>query len=110
MGLDRFAHALPRAPRGVRPLGRGAAARGGGQGRVSPDEDRPPHVGRKMLLRAGGATLLIMCLTATAVAVAVIREVQDITAPIREGRATIEIPELDRADAGGARTFMILGS
>ncbi len=63
-----------------------------------------------MLLRAGGATLLIMCLTATAVAVAVIREVQDITAPIREGRATIEIPELDRADAGGARTFMILGS
>ncbi len=35
MGLDRFARALSRAARAVRALGRGAAARGGGQGRVS---------------------------------------------------------------------------
>ena len=78
---------------------------------MTPDLERPPRVGLKMLLRGGLAALLIVLVTATAVAVAVIREVEDITAPIRQpGRASIEIPELDRADAGGARTFMILGS
>jgi polyisoprenyl-teichoic acid--peptidoglycan teichoic acid transferase len=76
---------------------------------VIPDYEKPPRVGRKMALRGGLAALLIVCLTATAVSVAVIREVEDITAPL-QGRATIEIPELDRADAGGARTFLILGS
>jgi LCP family protein required for cell wall assembly len=76
---------------------------------VIPDYEKPPRVGRKMVLRGALASLLIVCLTATAVAVAVIREVEDITAPL-QGRATIEIPELDRADAGGARTFLILGS
>jgi polyisoprenyl-teichoic acid--peptidoglycan teichoic acid transferase len=73
------------------------------------NQERPPRVGLKMLLRGGLAALLIVCVSATAVAVAVIREVEDIIAPL-QGRATIEIPELDRADAGGARTFLILGS
>jgi polyisoprenyl-teichoic acid--peptidoglycan teichoic acid transferase len=76
---------------------------------VIPDYEKPPRVGRKMVLRGALASLLIVCLTATAVAVGVIREVEDITAPL-QGRATIDIPELDRADAGGARTFLILGS
>jgi len=76
---------------------------------VSPE--KPPRVGLRMLARAGLATFLIVSVCATAVAVAVIREVEDITAPFRDGRvANIEIPEIDAADAGGARTFMILGS
>jgi polyisoprenyl-teichoic acid--peptidoglycan teichoic acid transferase len=68
-----------------------------------------PREGLRMLVRGGLAALLIVLVTATAVAVGVIREVEDIVAPL-QGRATIEIPELDRADAGGARTFLILGS
>ena len=44
-------------------------------------------------------------------ATAVLREVDDILEPLRlPGRADIEVPELDKADAGGPRTFMILGS
>jgi polyisoprenyl-teichoic acid--peptidoglycan teichoic acid transferase len=50
-------------------------------------------------------------LTATAVATTALREVDDIFAPLRlPGRADIDIPELDIADPGGPRTFMILGS
>jgi polyisoprenyl-teichoic acid--peptidoglycan teichoic acid transferase len=71
--------------------------------------EKPPRLGLKMVLRGGLAALLIVCLTATAVSVAVIREVEDIAAPL-QGRANIDIPELDVADPGGARTFMILGS
>ena len=73
--------------------------------------EKPPRVGLRMLLRAGLATVLIVCACASAVAFAVIREVEDITAPFRDGRvANIDIPEIDRPEAGGARTFMILGS
>ena len=42
--------------------------------------EKPPRVGLKMLLRAALATFLIVSVCATAVAVAVIREVEDITA------------------------------
>jgi LCP family protein required for cell wall assembly len=71
--------------------------------------DPAPRVGLKMLVRGGLAALLIVLVTASAVAVGVIREVERITAPLQD-RAVIDIPELDRADAGGARTFLILGS
>ena len=76
---------------------------------MSPDHERPPRVGLKMVLRGGLAALLIVCVCATAVSVAFIREVESITEPLQD-RATIEIPELDRAAAGGPRTFLILGS
>ena len=71
--------------------------------------ERPPRPGLKMALRALLACVLVMVLTATAVATAVFREVEDITRDL-QGRANIEVPELDKAEAGGARTFMILGS
>ena len=73
--------------------------------------ERPPRVGLKLALRALLACVLVMVLTATAVATTVLREVDDILEPLRlPGRADIEIPELDKADAGGPRTFMMLGS
>jgi LCP family protein required for cell wall assembly len=63
-----------------------------------------------MLLRAGLATLLITCVSASAVAWAVIHEV-DKTKDffLGEGRTIAPIPEID-APEGGARTFMILGT
>jgi polyisoprenyl-teichoic acid--peptidoglycan teichoic acid transferase len=73
--------------------------------------ERPPRVGLKLALRALLACVLVMTLTATAVATAVLREVDDILEPLRlPGRADIAVPELDKADAGGPRTFLILGS
>jgi LCP family protein required for cell wall assembly len=75
---------------------------------VRPADERPPRVGLKMALRALLASLLVMVLTATAVATTVIREVEDIVRPL-DGRADIDI-EVDVADPGGARTFMLLGS
>jgi LCP family protein required for cell wall assembly len=71
--------------------------------------ERPPRVGLKLLVRGGLAALLIVLVTATAVSVGVIREVEDTFAPLQD-RAVYDIPEIDRADAGGPRTFMILGS
>ena len=50
-------------------------------------------------------------MTAGAVSAAVLLQVDDIIHILREeGRAAIEIPEIDRADAGKAQTLMILGS
>jgi LCP family protein required for cell wall assembly len=73
--------------------------------------ERPPRVGLKLALRALLGCVLVMLLTASAVATAVLREVDDILEPLRlPGRADIDVPELDKADAGGPRTFMVLGS
>jgi LCP family protein required for cell wall assembly len=78
---------------------------------VNDKSERPPRVGLKLALRALLACMLVMVLTASAVATTVLREVDDILEPLRlPGRADIEVPELDKADAGGPRTFMILGS
>jgi LCP family protein required for cell wall assembly len=75
------------------------------------DPERPPRVGMKLVLRALLACILVMVLTASAVATTVLREVDDILGPLRlPGRADIDVPELDKADAGGPRTFMVLGS
>jgi LCP family protein required for cell wall assembly len=68
-------------------------------------------VGLKLGLRALAACLLVMVVTAAAVATAALRELDDILDPIRKpGRADIRIPELDTPPPGGPRTFMILGS
>jgi LCP family protein required for cell wall assembly len=78
---------------------------------VKDKSERPPRVGMKMALRALLACVIVTVLTATAVATAVLREVDDILEPLRlPGRADIDVPELDKAEAGGPRTFMILGS
>jgi polyisoprenyl-teichoic acid--peptidoglycan teichoic acid transferase len=78
---------------------------------VSTVPDRPPRVGLKLTIRALAACLLVMVVTAAAVATAALRELDDILDPIRrQGRADIRIPELDVPPPGGPRTFMILGS
>jgi polyisoprenyl-teichoic acid--peptidoglycan teichoic acid transferase len=76
-----------------------------------PPGERPPRVGLKLALRALLAGVLVMVLTASAVATTALRELDDILEPIRKpGRADIDIPELDIPDPGGPRTFMVLGS
>jgi LCP family protein required for cell wall assembly len=78
---------------------------------VKPAGERPPRVGLKLALRALLACVLVMVLTASAVATTVLREVDDILKPLRlPGRADIDVPELDIPDPGGPRTFMVLGS
>jgi polyisoprenyl-teichoic acid--peptidoglycan teichoic acid transferase len=68
-------------------------------------------VGFRLALRALLACLLVLVITAAAVATAALRELDDILDPIRKpGRADIRIPELDTPPPGGARTFMVLGS
>jgi LCP family protein required for cell wall assembly len=73
--------------------------------------ERPPRVGRRQLGRAGLAALLVVLASAAAVTVTVVREVQSLAEPfVRPGRTLATIPEIDRAEAGGPRTIMILGS
>jgi LCP family protein required for cell wall assembly len=75
--------------------------------------DRPPRVGLGLLGRAGIAALLIVVATAGAVSATVILDVDQVRKEFLgtgEGRAQIEIPEITKADAGGARTIMVLGS
>ena len=75
------------------------------------DEAPPPRVGRGLVLRALLAGVLICLATAGAVSATVLLQVNDVLDILRsEGRAPIEIPEIDRADAGKAQTLMILGS
>ena len=75
------------------------------------DPDAPPRLGRGLLLRGLLAGVIVTLLTASAVSATVLLQVDDIINIIeREGRAPIEIPEIDRADAGSAQTIMILGS
>ena len=63
------------------------------------------------MLRALLAGVLICLATAGAVSATVLLQVDDVLDILRaEGRAPIEIPEIDRADAGKAQTLMILGS
>jgi len=64
-----------------------------------------------VLWRALIAGALTIALSATAVASAVLLEIDDVTSTFtREGRQSIEIPEVTRAEAGAPRTFLILGS
>ena len=80
---------------------------------MSPDyeEEAPPRPGRGLVWRGLLAGLLICLMTGGAVSAAGLLQVEDILDELRaQGRAAIEIPELDRGDAGKAQTLMILGS
>ena len=74
------------------------------------DPERAPRVGLKLALRALLASFLVMVLTGTAVATVALREIDEVLGTFRDGRADIDVPELDIPDPGGPRTFMVLGS
>jgi LCP family protein required for cell wall assembly len=75
------------------------------------DPDSPPHLGRNLALRALLAAVLVMALSATAVATTGILEVSRIKDEFtRKGRQAISIPEVTEAQAGGPRTILMLGS
>ena len=77
---------------------------------MSPDE-APPGRSRGLVWRGLLAGVLIMLMTGGAVSAAGLLQVEDILDELRaQGRAAIEIPELDRSEAGQAQTLMILGS
>jgi polyisoprenyl-teichoic acid--peptidoglycan teichoic acid transferase len=73
--------------------------------------EAPPRVGRGLLWRGLLAGVLICLMTAGAVSAAVLLQVDEVLDILeKEGRAAIQIPELDRNDVGKAQTLMILGS
>jgi polyisoprenyl-teichoic acid--peptidoglycan teichoic acid transferase len=75
------------------------------------ESERPPNVGRGLIKRGLLAMVLVMAMSATALATTVILEVDDVkNAFLGEGRVQIDIPEISRAEAGGARTILLLGS
>ena len=103
--LCDFVAQLPARARAAR-----RAARRRGRARVS-DDEAPPRRGRGLVWRGLLAGFLITLMTAGAVSAAGLLQVEDILDTLRaQGRAAIEIPEIDRADAGKAQTLMILGS
>jgi LCP family protein required for cell wall assembly len=74
------------------------------------DPDGPPHLGRKLVLRAALAGLLVVAMSATAIATTGILEVDRIKNIVVQGRQVVTIPEVTQADAGGPRTLLLLGS
>jgi LCP family protein required for cell wall assembly len=77
---------------------------------VTPQEP-VPNVGRSLLKRGALAGLVIVLLAAGSVSAAGFLQADSLINTIeKEGRAPIEIPEIDRAQAGEAQTLMILGS
>jgi polyisoprenyl-teichoic acid--peptidoglycan teichoic acid transferase len=75
------------------------------------DDEAPPRSGRGLIWRALLAGVLISLATAGAVSATVLLQVDEILDILKkEGRAAIEVPEIDRAEAGKAQTLMILGS
>jgi polyisoprenyl-teichoic acid--peptidoglycan teichoic acid transferase len=74
--------------------------------------ERPPRVGLGVLKRAAIAGVLVVGLSATAVASAVLFQVDAVKTTFLKasGREQIDIPEITRAEAGDPRTFLILGS
>ena len=75
------------------------------------DEDKAPNVGAGIVKRALLAMFLVIAMTGTALATTVVLEVDDVKdAFIGEGRVSVDIPEITKADAGGARTILLLGS
>jgi LCP family protein required for cell wall assembly len=75
------------------------------------EHDGPPHLGRKVVLRAALAAVLVIAMSATAFATTVILEVSRVKDIFTEkGRQAIAIPEVTRAQAGGPRTILLLGS
>ena len=75
------------------------------------DEDKAPNVGAGVVKRALLAMFLVIAMTGSALATTVVLEVDDVKdAFIGEGRVAVDIPEITKADAGGARTILLLGS
>jgi LCP family protein required for cell wall assembly len=75
------------------------------------EAEPPPRVGSKIVWRGLLAMVLVMAMSATALATTVILEVDDVkNVFLGPGREQIDIPEITKADAGGARTILILGS
>jgi polyisoprenyl-teichoic acid--peptidoglycan teichoic acid transferase len=75
------------------------------------DDELPPRRSRGLIWRGLLAGVLISLATAGAVGATGLLQVEEVLDILRkEGRAAIEIPEIDRADAGKAQTLMILGS
>src|SRR4051812_25069727 len=76
--------------------------------------ERPPRAGRRLLVRALLAAILTISLSATAVASAVLLEVHSVVQEFSnsggEGRTVINVPEVDPSEAGGPRTFLLLGT
>jgi len=68
-------------------------------------------VGLGVLKRGLLAMVLVMAMSATALATTVILEVDDVKNTfLGPGRQQIDIPEITKAEAGGARTLLLLGS
>ena len=108
--LARYRRALvdfaPQRPRAASPTAR----RGG---RAGVKKDGVPRPGRGVLLRALIAGVLTIALSATAVASAVLLEIDDVVETFiggDEGRTVARHPGGHRAEAGDPRTFLILGS
>jgi len=75
------------------------------------DEDKAPNVGASVVKRALLAMFLVVAMSGTALATTVVLEIDDVkNAFIGEGRVAVDIPEITKADAGGARTILLLGS
>jgi LCP family protein required for cell wall assembly len=78
---------------------------------VSAEVESAPRLGRGLLLRAALAAVLVISLSATAVATTGILEVSRVKDIFtRKGRQAIVIPEVTRAEAGGPRTILMIGS
>jgi len=75
---------------------------------VSPE--LPPQVGLGLLKKGLLAGVLIVLLSAGAVSATGFLQTRELLDRIGEGRAAIDVPEIDRAEAGEAQTLMILGS
>ena len=74
-------------------------------------EEKAPNVGRSLLKRGALCGLVIVLLAAGSVSAAGFLQADTIINTIeKEGRAPINIPEIDRAEAGEAQTLMVLGS
>lgn len=75
------------------------------------EKRRIPRLGRRVLGRAAIAGVVIASISATAVTAAILLEIGEVKNNfLSQGRAQIKIPEITRADAGGPRTIMLLGS
>jgi LCP family protein required for cell wall assembly len=80
---------------------------------VTPYEEaeRPPRLGLRVITKGLAAMFIVLAMSATALATTVILEVDDVkNAFLGPGRQQIDIPEISKASAGGARTILILGS
>jgi LCP family protein required for cell wall assembly len=78
---------------------------------LSEEGEGAPRVGLGLIKRGLLAMVLVVSMSATALATTVVLEVDDVKdAFLGEGRAQFDIPEITKAQAGGPRTILILGS